>query len=286
MLLYPRSLEDDLFRRLKVNVNETTEECKFFICPGYKKKNLCSQMWAIFNTSKCSCGKKMEMKIEVGNASKLRNDVDGVSVCGKPSFIVTDDMEVQSNSTNVYLQVVKAQGYVDVDKLTESLLVIGSEEFGLESSGDNMVMGCILNLFRSFNDLRLNRRSRPKANSALPWYYGCQKNLLGITTVKEPDFGFSSGDSRLMHGYGNSRMLGCGSPYPPLNHLCPHSVQTIRSHCNACQGFVKENMKFRVTDDLIITPLSSSSTIGYLKQFQVSLADFDVQEISIGKARV
>ncbi|XP_013700190.1 uncharacterized protein LOC106403962 [Brassica napus] len=282
MLLYPRSLEDDLFRRLKVNVNETTEECKFFICPG--------------------CGKKMEMKIEVGNASKLRNDVDGVSVCGKPSFIVTDDMEVQSNSTNVYLQVVKAQGYVDVDKLTESLLVIGSEEgrfcessftflavsleFGLESSGDNMVMGCILNLFRSFNDLRLNRRSRPKANSALPWYYGCQKNLLGITTVKEPDFGFSSGDSRLMHGYGNSRMLGCGSPYPPLNHLCPHSVQTIRSHCNACQGFVKENMKFRVTDDLIITPLSSSSTIGYLKQFQVSLADFDVQEISIGKARV
>ncbi|KAF8112048.1 hypothetical protein N665_0068s0015 [Sinapis alba] len=371
MLLYPRSLEDDLFRRLKVNVNETTEECKFFICPGYNNKTLCSQMWASFNTSKCSCGKKMEMKIEVGNASKLGNDVDGVFVRGKPSFIITDDMTVQSNSTYVFLQVVKDQGYVDVDKLSESLLVIGSEEvltlleclfssntpltdaflrkqsshnmnvlnkplspalqeykndadsgcltlnvvvrkkdrkvlyfecredfvnllftflavsleFGVEASGDNMVMGCILNLFRSFNDLRFDKRSRPKANSTLPWYYGCQKNLLDITTVTAPDFGFSSDESRLMHRYGSSRMLGFRD-YNPVNHLCPHSVQSIRLHCNACKGFVKENMKFRVTDDLIITPLSSSSTIGYLKQFQVNLADVDVQEISIGKVEV
>ncbi|KAJ4881710.1 hypothetical protein Rs2_38765 [Raphanus sativus] len=91
MLLYPRTLEDDLFRWLKVNVNETTEECKLFICPG-------------------------------------KRYVDGVFVCGKPSFIITDDMTVQSNSTNVYLQVVRDQGYLDFDKLSESLLVIGSEE--------------------------------------------------------------------------------------------------------------------------------------------------------------
>lgn len=37
-------------------------------------------------------------------------------------------MTVQSNSTNVYLQVVRDQGYLDFDKLSESLLVIGSEE--------------------------------------------------------------------------------------------------------------------------------------------------------------
>lgn len=55
--------------------------------------------------------------------------VDGVFVCGKPSFIITDDMTVpESNSTNVYLQVVRDQGYLDFDKLSESLLVIGSEE--------------------------------------------------------------------------------------------------------------------------------------------------------------
>ncbi|KAJ4881711.1 hypothetical protein Rs2_38766 [Raphanus sativus] len=161
-----------------------------------------------------------------------------------------------------------------------------SLDFGLEASGNNMVVGCILNLFRSFNDLRFDKRSRPKAKSTLPWYYGCQKNLLDITTGTAPDFGFSSDESRLMHRYGNSGMLGCGSPYPPLKHLCPHSVQSISFNCNACKGFVKKNMKFRVTDDLIITPLSSSSTIGYLKQFQVSLADVDVQQISIGKVEV
>ncbi|KAL0853904.1 hypothetical protein Bca101_059056 [Brassica carinata] len=317
MLLYPRSVEDDLFRRLKVNVNETTEECKFFICPR--------------------CGKKMEMKIEVKNASKLGNDVDGVFVSGKPSFIITDDMTVRSNSSNVYLQVVKDQGYVDVDKLSESLLVIGSEEvltllecvfssnipltdaflrkqssrnmnllnkplspaleeykneansdrltlnvvvrkedrkvlffecredfvnllftflavsleFGLEASGDNMVMGCILNLFGSFNDLTYS-------------FFGGR---------------------RLLRLYGDRIVFGVEN-LVQLKHICPHSVQSVSSHCNACKGFVKQNMKFRVTDDLIITPLSSSSTIGCLKQFQVSLADVDVQEISIGKAEV
>lgn len=90
MLLYPRTLEDDLFRWLKVNVNETTEECKLFICPGYKINTLCSRMWASFNTSKCSCRKKMEMQIEVGNAIKLGNDMLMVylSVASLPSSLL------------------------------------------------------------------------------------------------------------------------------------------------------------------------------------------------------
>lgn len=43
-----------------------------------------------------------------------------------------------------------------------------SLEFGLEASGDNMVMGCILNLFGSFNDLTFDKKSRLKPKSTLP----------------------------------------------------------------------------------------------------------------------
>lgn len=53
---------------------------------------------------------------------------DGVFFYGQPSFIITDNMVVQSNSTGVFLIVIKDQGYADVEKLSESFLVIGSEE--------------------------------------------------------------------------------------------------------------------------------------------------------------
>ncbi|KAL0715785.1 hypothetical protein Bca4012_065107 [Brassica carinata] len=318
MLLYPRSVEDDLFRRLKVNVNETTEECKFFICPR--------------------CGKKMEMKIEVKNASKLGNDVDGVFVCGKPSFIITDDMTVRSNSSNVYLQVVKDQGCVDVDKLSESLLVIGSEEvltlLECVFSSNIPLTDAFLRKQSSRNMNLLNKPLSPaleeyknEANSdrltlnvvvrkedrkvlffecredfvnllftflAVSLEFGLEasgdnmENLLDINTDKAPEFGFSYsffGGRRLLRLYGDRIVFGVEN-LVQLKHICPHSVQSVSSHCNACKGFVKQNMKFRVTDDLIITPLSSSSTIGCLEQFQVSLADVDVQEISIGKAEV
>lgn len=69
-----------------------------------------------------------------------------------------------------------------------------------------------------------------------------------------------------------------------LNHPCKHCAKS--NHKNACKGFVKGNMKLRVSDDLIITPLSSSLTISYLKKLQLSLDDVGVQEISISIAEV
>lgn len=118
MLLYPKGLTDDLFQKLKLNINDTTEASKFYICFNCKEGTLRSS-----NTPICRCGKEIKMENDV-----VGYRVDEVFFYGQPSFIITDNMVVQSNSTDVFLKVIKDQGYADVEKLSESVLVIGSEE--------------------------------------------------------------------------------------------------------------------------------------------------------------
>ncbi|CAE5963134.1 unnamed protein product [Arabidopsis arenosa] len=352
MLLYPRGLNDHIFPRLKLNINDTTEACKFSICTNCKEGTLRSS-----NRLKCTCGEMTEMERE-----DVDYNVDGLYFYGQPSFIITDNMVVQYNSTHVFLKVIKDQGYADVEKLSESLLVIGSEEvltlldcvftsdtpltdaflrkqssrsrnmnklhktltspalqenskatksdlltfnvvyrkqdkkviyfegcedfvnllfqflvvsleFVLETSGDNAVHGCIGNLFRSFKELSFAKNSKLVSNSTLPWYYCCKKKLLDIN-------------------YSLSNLFFDLSIFTKpwileklkLKRPCQQCAKS--NHVYACEGFVKGNMKFRVSDDLIITPLSSSSTIGYLKKLQVGLDDVDVQEITIGEVEV
>ncbi|XP_024006553.1 uncharacterized protein LOC112083060 [Eutrema salsugineum] len=202
--------DDDLFPRLKLNVNETAEAGRFFICPGQE------------------------------------------------DFV---------NLLFTFLSV--------------------SLEFVLENPGGNMIHGCISNLFHSFKDLSRERRTSSASKLTLPWYYKSQKQLLDINTEKPPDFVFGpygSGERRLKRPYVSGKFVYGVDRVDPLNPICQHSGQPM--YCSACKGFLKGNMKFRALHDLIITPLSSSSTIGYLKKFQVSLDDVDVQKISIGKAEV
>jgi len=49
---------------------------------------------------------------------------------------------------------------------------------------------------------------------------------------------------------------------------------------------MKRGTKFMITDDLIITPLNSTSTIGLVKEKQIRLDDVEVQEIIIRKEEV
>ncbi|VVB12887.1 unnamed protein product [Arabis nemorensis] len=48
-------------------------------------------------------------------------------------------------------------------------------------------------------------------------------------------------------------------------------------------GFVKRDTTFTVSDDLIITPMNTSSTVCFLKKLQIHAEDLEVQEIRITK---
>lgn len=67
------------------------------------------------------------------------------------------------------------------------------------------------------------------------------------------------------------------SMYPKVN---PGSSLSCGS------GFMKRKTKFVVSDDLTITPMNSSSTIGLLRKMKVDINDLEEFQITISKAEV
>jgi len=55
---------------------------------------------------------------------------------------------------------------------------------------------------------------------------------------------------------------------------------------SASIGLVKGETNFIVSDDLVVTPMNSSSTISLLSKLQMNIGDIEEQVISIGKAEV
>lgn len=53
---------------------------------------------------------------------------------------------------------------------------------------------------------------------------------------------------------------------------------------SASIGLVKGETNFIVSDDLVVTPMNSSSTISLLSKLQMNIGDIEEQVISIGKA--
>ncbi|VVB12886.1 unnamed protein product [Arabis nemorensis] len=157
----------------------------------------------------------------------------------------------------------------------------------LEISGKNSTYGCIGNLFGSFKELSVDSASK----CVLPYYYKCQKQFSNIITTEEPP---------VYYRYRNS------NPRQPNYSLTTDSDRTLlyrkdrlvsvtmidpkshgRDQSENGSGFVKRGTRFKVSDDLIITPRNSLNTsICFMKKLQVKADDIDVQVIRIRKAEV
>ncbi|KAF8080293.1 hypothetical protein N665_0959s0023 [Sinapis alba] len=149
---------------------------------------------------------------------------------------------------------------------------------------DSSVLGCVGNLCRS--ECREDSDSTPLE---VPYYYTCSKQVLDIPT--QPKVVYSC-------------------PYPP-RPLPPvlsfvRNVQDLKNKPLKITsvvpmdpkikyetpskhgfGFVKRNMRFIVSDDLVITPMSSSTTIGLFMKSNINItSDLEEQEISISKAEL
>ncbi|CAF2273536.1 BnaA04g10000D [Brassica napus] len=127
-------------------------------------------------------------------------------------------------------------------------------------SGDSSTFGCIGNLFKSFKVLSATEVSTSKA--VLPHYYTCQKQLLNII-IEQP------------------RSFHRNSTKEPVALIDSKSHGGDQS--SGGSGFMKRDAKFTVSDDLIITPMTSSSAICILKKLESRAKDIQVQEIRISK---
>ncbi|CAA7047999.1 unnamed protein product [Microthlaspi erraticum] len=182
----------------------------------------------------------------------------------KPSTTQYDQVLGQVLSLKVYLSkhdkgkvvyVECGEGFID---LLCTFLVLPLEYVcEIFSASDDDGLGCIGNLFRSFKGLSCSE-------IAIPWYYSCRKNLLGIT-VQDPPPSFYHED---IHKH--------------VTAMDPKTEMSGKTRSSG--GFVKSNKKFLVSDDLRITPLSADLTMRELKDLKISFDDVTIEQITIGKA--
>ncbi|CAA7051071.1 unnamed protein product [Microthlaspi erraticum] len=132
MLMYPKSKKEVHCRKLKLNMDDTAHSSKFFVCPKFYKHDSCSRYYSNFTTSKCSCGgymtKEVRVPEELQAGYQVGNGVDGVFVCCRSSFIVTDDLKVTLNSIGAIANVLKDLGYQGFRDMQEMIIQVGFQE--------------------------------------------------------------------------------------------------------------------------------------------------------------
>lgn len=136
-----------------------------------------------------------------------------------------------------------------------------------ELPGSDIVLGCIGNLCESFKSLSSSNSLAGKC--VLPWYYSCQQPLLDVCYAS----------------YDGGRQAVINNNYHTLNPMDPRGDK-IPDYHNVFRGFVKGGITFTISDDLIISPMNLSSTIGFLKKWNLDLDDIDEQVINISKTEV
>lgn len=157
-----------------------------------------------------------------------------------------------------------------------------------EISGNNISLGCIANFCTSLKDLSGAKLPASKC-VVLPCFYSFKVQLPGVITLEPPVYYRYKYSSHKKPIYALTR--DCNQlPYYRDDKLVPVTLLDPKSNGNNQSshggGFLKKETKFTVSDDLIVTPMNSCSTVCLLKKLQINAEDLEVREICISKAEV
>ncbi|KAG7549173.1 hypothetical protein ISN45_Aa06g001000 [Arabidopsis thaliana x Arabidopsis arenosa] len=234
-----------------------------------------------FLKKKSSCGMKRIHKWPSPSLSEDREET-------KADQTITLNAYVRKEEGSI-LYVECGEDFVD---LLFSLLAMPLESVW-EISGRGIILGCIGNLCKSFKDLSVDSGREASAfKCVLPHYYKCQKQLLNevVTTHQPPTYyrfvSFSVDHFReyCLSENSGKRLVYDWDKLVPVTSIDPKKPEG--NDTAESSGFVKRGTKFMVTDDLIITPSNSTSTIGFLKEKQTRLDEVEIRVINMTKEEV
>ncbi|KAK8514960.1 hypothetical protein V6N13_121905 [Hibiscus sabdariffa] len=136
----------------------------------------------------------------------------------------------------------------------------------------NLTLGSISNLFRDLNTIFSISNQKNSHKGVLPPFYSCPNEFPNIRSQDPPQFYYCYTfiHHRRPRRYHEARVVN-----KPLDPKSPMLITTNSS------GYVAKNT-FVVTDDLVVNPLSSFSSISLLKRTETSFDDVEQKVISIG----
>ncbi|CAA7055268.1 unnamed protein product [Microthlaspi erraticum] len=150
-------------------------------------------------------------------------------------------------------------------------------ELACSLCNDNTIFGCVGNLCRS-----PCRRASASNFYQYPYYYKCSHNELfnhhtWLSPVYECFVPSNSWDFKVLARQIKRSLLSKGGK---IVKVFPNNPKVMSG---TSSGFMKKNTKFIVSNDLVITPINSSSTIGLLKNLHVDFGDLEEHQISISR---
>ncbi|EOA33111.1 hypothetical protein CARUB_v10016449mg [Capsella rubella] len=160
--------------------------------------------------------------------------------------------------------------------------------FAWELSLDNVNMGCVGNLCRSLKGLSFEQPEKSKVfKFVLPFFYDCRPQFLDVDVEEIPEYEClinrkSYGCSKLCKKY-QKNVLAQGERIAKM--ISMDSKISVASDSTSMR-LVKGETNFIVSDDLVVNPMNSSSTVSLLSKLQMSISDIEEQVISFGKSEV
>ncbi|XP_073132829.1 uncharacterized protein [Henckelia pumila] len=122
MLLNPRNSSEIECSRLKLQIDDTSPT-RYFICPKWNCVSMYYQMRCLCPDSTYTDITKNVLEIGAPSGGK-----SGVFTAQTSSFILTDDMEILTNSPASILRILKLNGVKDTSALQERTLNVGLKE--------------------------------------------------------------------------------------------------------------------------------------------------------------
>ncbi|XP_013583434.1 PREDICTED: uncharacterized protein LOC106292390 [Brassica oleracea var. oleracea] len=152
-------------------------------------------------------------------------------------------------------------------------------------SNNGSVLGCVGNLCRS----ECREASSASTPLEVPYYYTCSKQVLDIPSQPTVVYFklYTLGPAPPVLSFVRNVKNLKSKPLRSLGVIPMDPKVKSETPSKYSFGFVKRDMRFIVSDDMVITPMSSSSTIGLFMKSKINnTSDLEEQEISISKAEV
>ncbi|XP_027352207.1 uncharacterized protein LOC113863032 isoform X1 [Abrus precatorius] len=147
-------------------------------------------------------------------------------------------------------------------------------------------LSCIDKLYKSMTELSSDRYLNSQelkeklANPLCAPQFNLSNQILPIGAKELPTYYFNSSKGHNLSLFTLPKSVSnYGERNAPLNIVDPRSPAGKSSDS---QGFAKEPSMYMVTDDLVVTPMSSISAVSYLNRLRVPLFDLEERVITIG----
>ncbi|WJX76559.1 hypothetical protein P8452_59965 [Trifolium repens] len=309
MLLKPRNSMEGYCQKLKLNINDTL--FSYYISGTTK----CSNCVSIFPNQKCLCGELMN----VGPVfpSDLIS-IDNGFVKEMATFIIQDDLSVMPNDLVKSLGLLRMNGINDIADIERKTLLISKMEavdlLKLSILSETPLTDFIFRkdsnpTFLSENRIGQSLPSEEAEEDFADFLFsfltfpmgGVLQMLEGFSSLSCIDSLYKSMTELSPERYLRSLELQNLLSKPPIfpkfevkNQILPIKTTTFTRKSRSVPlefvdpkyslsgGFTRGPLTFMVTDNLVVTPMSSFDGVSYLERMQVPLNDVEEIVINIG----